>query len=98
MRFEWDENKNRANIQHHQLDFIDAWKVFKRPVLKRLDERKEYGEDRWVGIGMLDQTRIVVVVFTQPTSEIIRIISMRKALNHERKRYEEIFQDEFGPF
>jgi uncharacterized DUF497 family protein len=96
MRFEWDEEKNRANIRKHQLDFADVRKVFARPLLVDLDERKEYGEDRWFGIGLLDRTRIVVVVFTEPAPDVIRIISFRKALGYERKRYEEAFKDEFG--
>jgi len=28
MQFEWDEEKNRANIRKHKLDFVDAWKIF----------------------------------------------------------------------
>jgi hypothetical protein len=98
MRFEWDEEKNQANIRKHQLDFVDARKVFARPLLVALDERKDYGEDRWVGIGMLDYSRIVVVVFTEPAEDIIRIVSFRKALAYERERYEQAFRDEFGAF
>lgn len=52
--------------------------------------------DRWVGIGMLDHIRMVVVVFTELDENTIRIISMRKALTHERKQYEQAFRDEFG--
>jgi uncharacterized DUF497 family protein len=96
MRFEWDEQKSQENIRNRNLDFADAWKVFQRPVLRTLDVRKEYGEDRWVGIGMLDHMRMVVVVFTEPDENTIRIVSMRKALTHERKQYEQAFRDEFG--
>ncbi|WP_373690529.1 hypothetical protein [Desmonostoc muscorum] len=41
-----------------------------------------------MGIGLLDG-RVVVVVYTEPDEEILRIISLRKALSHERKRYEQ---------
>jgi uncharacterized DUF497 family protein len=58
-----------------------------------LDERKNYREDRWVGLGMLDG-RVVVVVFTEPDEETIRIISLRKALPYERKRYEQYLKNE----
>jgi uncharacterized protein len=52
-----------------------------------LDDRAEYGEDRWVGVGMT-RSRIVVVVYTErDDGETIRIISLRKALRHERERY-----------
>jgi len=32
MRFEWDEDKNQANIRKHGLDFSDAWEVFAAPL------------------------------------------------------------------
>ena len=89
MRFEWDEAKNQANIRKHGLDFADAWKVFTAPMLVALDDRQEYGEARWIGIGLL-QGRVVVVVFVE-RKDIVRIISLRKALSHERKRFEARF-------
>jgi len=46
MKFEWDKRKNQANIEKHGLDFADAPKVFEAPMLVKLDERKDYGEDR----------------------------------------------------
>ena len=96
MHFEWDEPKRQETIRNRQLDFADASKVFQRPVLRRLDTRKEYGEARWVGIGLLDTMRLGVVVFTEPDENTIRIISMRKALGDERQQYEQAFRDEFG--
>lgn len=92
-RFEWDEQKNRANIRKHGLDFADAWEIFAGPVLVALDDREYCGEDRWIGIGML-RTRVVVVVFSEPDEDTIRIISLRKALSHERVRYEQILRDQ----
>ncbi len=95
MKFEWDEQKQQANIKKHDLDFADASKVFRFPLRIGLDERRDYGEDRWVGIGMLDG-RVVVVVFTEPDTQTIRIISLRKALPYERKCYERFLKDELG--
>jgi len=46
MKFEWDKRENQANIEKHGLDFADAHKVFEAPMLVKLDERKDYGEDR----------------------------------------------------
>ena len=89
MRFEWDEQKRKTNIRRHGFDFADAKQVFAGPMLVRLDIRQDYGEDRWIGIG-LTHGRVVVVVYTeQNNGETIRIISLRKALKHERKRFEE---------
>lgn len=96
MLFDWDEHKNAENIRKHGLNFEDAYNVFQLPILKILDTREDYGEERWIGIGMLDGIRIVVVVYTELYENTIRIISMRKAVAHERKRYEQAYGDEFG--
>ncbi|MBC8447217.1 MAG: BrnT family toxin [Chloroflexi bacterium] len=88
MRFEWDEEKNAVNIRRHKIDFADVPLVFNGPMLVELDEREDYGEDRWIGIGIL-RNIVAVVVFTEPRQDTIRIISARKANRHERKRYEQ---------
>lgn len=93
MQFEWDEVKNRANIRNHSLDFVDAWEIFEGPLLARLDTRKEYGEDRWIGVGMV-RGRVAVVVFTERPLDTIRIISMRKANRYERQQYEKAIEDQ----
>jgi uncharacterized DUF497 family protein len=95
MKFEWDEQKNQANIKKHGLDFGDAYKVFEYPMLVNLDNRKDYGEERWIGIGLMD-TRVVVILFAEPDEDTIRVISLRKATSNERKRYEQVYKDEFG--
>jgi uncharacterized DUF497 family protein len=88
VNFEWDEKKRQENICKHKIDFVDVTKVFNGPMLTRLDTRLEYGEDRWIGIGMADG-RMVVVVYTENNyGQTIRLISARKALKHERKHYE----------
>jgi uncharacterized DUF497 family protein len=86
MNFEWDERNNEINIAKHGFDFADAPQIFNLPMLVAFDEREDYSEERWVGIGLLDG-RVVVVVYTEPDEETIRIISLRKALSYERKRY-----------
>lgn len=88
MYFEWDEHKNQENIRKHGLDFSDAWQVFVGPLFPELDLRTDYGEDRWSILGLLGN-RVVVVTFTFASNEVIRVISLRKALRHERERFEE---------
>jgi len=96
MQFEWDEQKRRTNLRKHQLDFADVWEVFERPMLVALDERSpEYGEDRQAGIGLLDETRIVVVIFTEPREDVIRVISFRKALSYEREQFQKAFRNRY---
>jgi len=70
MRFEWDEDKNQANIRKHGFDFSDASEIFTLPVMTFLDDREDYDEDRWVGIGML-KTRTVVVLYTERGEDVI---------------------------
>ena len=92
MNFEWDDRKNEINLAKHGFDFNDASRVFGLPMGIKLDERQAYGEDRWIGIGLLDG-RVVVVIYTEPSEEKIRIISLRKALSHERKEYEQYIKN-----
>ena len=94
MQFEWDEEKSRENIRKHDLDFADAPEIFDAPMLTNLDGREDYGEDRWVGIGFLRNV-VVVVVYTE-TEDVIRVISLRKALKHERTKFEEALGNELG--
>lgn len=88
MYFEWDENKNAINIHEHKIDFADVPTVFDGSLLVEYDDREDYDEDRWRGIGMLKGILVVVVVFTERDTDTIRIISARKANQYERKQYE----------
>ena len=96
MRCEWDEKKNNENIRKHGLDFANAWQVFENPLLAKLDEREDYGEDRWIGVGMISKGIVVVLVFAEREQETIRIISMRKATKNERTRYEKAIKNRLG--
>lgn len=96
MQFEWDEAKNQSNIHKHGLDFADAREIFTMPMLIAPDDREDYGEDRWIAIGLL-RSNVVVVVYVQRDQDVIRIISLRKALTHERTEYEQILKDRLGP-
>jgi uncharacterized protein len=92
VNFEWYEEKRQANVIAHGLDFADSWEIFEGPMLAGLDEREDYGEERWIGIGLLKGI-IVVIVFTERGEETIRVISLRKALKHERIKYEQAIRD-----
>jgi len=86
MSFEWDENKNKSNIEKHGINFNDAKEVFNDPKRKiSQDNRKDYGEERFKVIGKIFET-IISVIFTFRNS-IIRIISARKSSQNEREEY-----------
>ena len=95
MRFEWDAAKNEANIRKHRIDFADVPEVFKGPVYLARDTRKEYGEDRWGGIGFLGNG-VVVVVYVERAQDTIRIISARKAEKHERETFQKEIEHRLG--
>lgn len=88
MQFEWDEAKNLENIRKHRIDFADVPDMFDGSMLVELDERTDYGEDRWIGIGFL-RNGVAVVVWTERQDDVIRIISARRANRYERQRFEE---------
>jgi hypothetical protein len=94
VRFEWDEAKNKENVRKHELDFADAWEIFDAPMLTNLDPKEVYGEERWIGVGFL-KNFVAVVIYTE-NEDLIRIISLRKALKHERTRFEEALGNELG--
>lgn len=95
MSFAWDEVKNEINIRRHGIDFADVPMVFNSPMLTDIDDRIEYGEDRWISIGVLSHI-VVVVVWTERDSDTIRIISARKANRHERQRYAAYLANRLG--
>jgi uncharacterized protein len=92
MAFEWDEAKSRSNLRKHGFDFAGAEEMFLGFLLVRPDTRDEYGEERWIGIGMI-KGRCVFTAFAEPWPNTIRISSLRKANHEERKEYEKAIQD-----
>ena len=85
MNFTWDETKRQTNLQKHGLDFADAEKVFNGPLVLFEDTRENYGEQRMIGIGLLDY--LVVLMVHVESDDAIRIISMRKADSDETDLY-----------
>ncbi len=82
MRFIWHEPKRQANLKKHGLDFAVAERVFAGPTFTFEDDRENYGEQRWVTLGLLGE-KVVVIVHTE-TEEDIRVISMREADKDEQ--------------
>ncbi|MHB8652517.1 MAG: BrnT family toxin [Terriglobia bacterium] len=85
MLFEWDEAKRQSNIRKHGIDFVGIEKVFSGKTITILDDRFDYGEFRFVTVGLLKN--FTVVVTHTETEEVIRIISVRKATKNEEIIY-----------
>lgn len=87
MRYEWDKAKARSNLTKHGVDFRDAIEALEDPQrLEMPDVRRDYGEDRTITIG--GARGIILLIVTAERGEfLIRIISARKAMTHEQRRY-----------
>jgi len=85
MNFEWDENKRLINLQNHGIDFADVWHVFENETATNIDDRFDYGEIRFLSLGLLFG-EIVAVSHTETDTDI-RIISARKAEKYEQDKY-----------
>ncbi len=81
MEFEWDAEKERANIAKHRLDFQTAARVFLDPLLLEVEDDRGYDELRWNAIGMVNG-RVLVVTYTM-RGATYRIISARGATPRE---------------
>ena len=92
MKYEWDEAKNAVNIDKHGIDFNDAHKLLEGNRLVFPDDRKDYGESRFITVGFIE-SRMVIAVYTQRSSETIRIISLRKANSREKARFEKTIKN-----
>ena len=98
VRFEWHETKARSNARKHGVRFEDAVLVFADPYALVEQDRMEGGEFRWQTLGLAGGVVLLLVAHTvrsEQADEIIRIISARKAVRKERKRYDENRKKEF---
>lgn len=85
MRFTWHEPKRQMTLEKRGLDFADTEQVFAGPTFTFEDDRRDYGETRFVSLGLL-RGQVVVIVHTE-TADEIRIISMREAEKDEQRLY-----------
>lgn len=87
-KLEWDEAKRTMTLRERGLDFADLTRFDWNEAIYSLDERQDYGEPRAIAFGFLDD-RFVCVVYTNRGSNL-RIISLRKANDRERKVYDRV--------
>jgi uncharacterized protein len=85
VKIDFDPVKRQATLEHRGLDMARGAEIFAGATLTIADERKNYGETRFITIGRLDG-RMVVSVWT-PRGAARRIISLRKANDREQTLY-----------
>ncbi|WP_051555155.1 BrnT family toxin [Legionella fairfieldensis] len=86
-KFEWDDNKQKINIEKHGIDFVDAVAIFSD--INRIEKTimHESGEERHFTLGMVNGVVLLVVYTLRYKS--IRLISARRASKNERKYYKD---------
>ncbi len=96
MKFEWDEEKNRRNIQKHGVSLEIAAAIFNDPQLYEWHDiahsgYNKYGiwEDRYIALGWVERVLFVVYSVRGGNEEVIRMISARKARKSEMELYED---------
>ena len=86
--FQWDEEKNEANINKHGISFATASLVFDDDDrIEIYDEGHSENEDRFITIGMINEEAIIAMVVYTPRDNSIRLISARKANRQEKEMY-----------
>jgi uncharacterized DUF497 family protein len=86
LQFEWDEANAAVNLLKHGVSFLTAAAIFDNEVLERIDDREDYGEVRFIGLGRVELD-VYRVVYTWRAENLVRIISAQKAGRHEREIY-----------
>jgi uncharacterized DUF497 family protein len=87
MRYEWDEAKSLANRIKHGIGFDTMARFEWETALEFIDDREDYGELREVAIGFIGVS-LHYLIFTR-NDDVIRVISLRRATNKEKRRYVE---------
>lgn len=92
MDFTWDSKKATANLKKHKVSFEEATSVFFDSLAKLThDPDHSEDEDRYIIIGHSHNHNLLFVVHIyRESSDVIRIISARKATRKEKRDFEEI--------
>lgn len=90
LRFEWDDEKARANERKHGVSFEEAKTVFgDADAFSVIDEMHSWEEERLIMIGTSERRRVLFVVYVERIEETMRLISARRANARELQAYEE---------
>lgn len=89
MEFEWNDEKREQNLDKHGVDFLDAALIFDGPILTMEDQREDYGELRFISLGMVGDVTYAVI-HTERNGKT-RLISAWKGGRKENERYKDSF-------
>jgi uncharacterized DUF497 family protein len=85
VRIDFDPAKRDLVLRERGIDFASAAEVFAGRHVTAPDERRDYGEARFITVGLLAD-RVVAIVWT-PRGDARRVISMRYAHAKEARRW-----------
>lgn len=81
-----DPKKDRLNFAQHRMSLHEAERFDFDTAEIEEDTRTRYGEQRFRGVGRLNNGPIVVFAFTY-RGEKVRAISLRRATPRERRKW-----------
>jgi uncharacterized DUF497 family protein len=88
MIFEWLRLKAESNLKKHGVSFEEAKTAFRDEAQFHYpDHAHSVEEQRFICLGMSDQQRLLMIVYTEEVTDRIRIISAREATQREEKIY-----------
>lgn len=88
MEYEWDPAKSRQNLEKHGCDFECVAGFDWNEAMEVLDDRFDYGEERWLALGPIG-AQLFALAFSPRGAGRVRIISLRPASRNEKKAYVE---------
>jgi hypothetical protein len=92
--FEWDPRKARSNLRKHRVTFAEAVSVFSDPLARIFPDEEHSAEElREIAVGHSSAKRLLLVCFTEPETDRVRIFSARRATKEEQYDYEEYVAD-----
>lgn len=86
MKITFHQAKRDATLAARGLDFTDAATLLAGPTLTLIDDRHNYGEQRFQTYGLLHD-RLVIIVWTSRESAC-HVISMRHCNDRERAQFQ----------
>ena len=87
MELTWDEEKRQETIDQRGVDVLYAALIFEGETLTRIDDRKDYGETRFISLGLVDDVPYSVVHTER--DESTRLITAWKGGRKEYEKYKD---------
>ena len=92
MLIEYDSDKREKTLSDRSLDFCDAPIVWSGQHFTKIDNRIDYGEERFITVGFIESTMVIIAWTRRDKSlnrPVRRIISMRKCNEREQTSYQQ---------